>query len=96
MVRAAAVGEYVCVARRSGAAWWLGAINGCEEREIAFDADFLGEGVYRAEIYTDDPDAADDPNRLLKRTETLRRGDRIVLRMAAGGGAAIRFVPQEN
>ena len=96
VVPAAAVGEYVCVARRSGAAWWLGAINGCEEREIAFDADFLGEGVYRAEIYTDDPDAADDPNRLLKRTETLRRGDRIVLRMAAGGGAAIRFVPQEN
>lgn len=92
-VPAASVMEYVCVARRKGGDWWVGAINNSTPREVTLTADFLGEGDYTAEIYTDAPDVAADPNRLEKRTVSLRRGDTLSLRLADSGGAAIHIYP---
>ena len=93
VVPAASVMEYVCVARRKGADWWVGAINNSTPREVTLTADFLGDGAYTAEVYTDTAETADDPNRLEKRTVSLRKGDKLTLPMAGSGGAAIHIYP---
>ena len=93
VVPAASVMEYVCVARRKGADWWVGAINNSTPREVTLTADFLGDGTYTAEVYTDTAETADDPNRLEKRTVSLRKGDKLTLPMAGSGGAAIHIYP---
>lgn len=93
-VPAARLNRYVAVARRSGDTWYLGAITNGEARELDLSLDFLGDGCYRAEMWLDDPDPTADPNRLVQRTATVGRGDRLVLPLAADGGAAVRFVPE--
>ena len=85
--------EYACVARRKGTDWWIGAINNSMPRKVEFRADFLSDGTYTAEIYTDTDETATDPNRLEKRTVTLRKGDMLTLPMAGSGGAAIHIYP---
>ena len=93
VVPAASVMEYACVARRKGADWWVGAINNSTPREVVLTADFLGDGEYTAEIYADTDETAADPNRLEKQTVSLRKGDKLPLRMADSGGAAIHIYP---
>jgi alpha-glucosidase len=49
-------GKYITVARRKGNDWFIGCINGQEEREFNIHLDFLQKGVpYDAVIYYDDP-----------------------------------------
>ena len=93
-VAAARLNRYVAVARRSGEEWYLGAITNREARELEIDLGFLGEGRYRAEMWLDESDPEADPNRLVRRVSTVGRGDRLVLPLAADGGAAVRFVPE--
>lgn len=93
-VPCARLNRYVVVARRSGKTWWLGAITNRESRTLEVPLDFLGEGCYRVEMWLDDPDPAADPNRLVKRSMSVGRGDRITLPLAADGGAAVRIVPE--
>ena len=52
------VGEFIVVARRHGAEWWVGAMGGREPRELEVPLGFLGPGRFRAEIYRDDLSAA--------------------------------------
>jgi alpha-glucosidase len=50
-------GKYITVARRKGSSWFIGCLNGKEEREFRIDLSFLPEGKrYQAVIYYDDPD----------------------------------------
>lgn len=93
-VAAARLNRYVAVARRSGEEWYLGAITNREARELEIDLGFLGEGRYRAEMWLDESDPEADQNRLVRRVSTVGRGDRLVLPLAADGGAAVRFVPE--
>ena len=88
----AELNRYVTVARRSGADWWVGTLNNGMARTLQLPLDFLGEGVYRAEIYTDAADAATDPNRLDKTVRQVTKNDRIELPLAADGGSVVRFV----
>lgn len=96
-----AVGKYIVVARQekahrqySGNDWYLGAVTNEEERTITVDLSFLTEGQkYEAHIYQDgkavdwqtNPYAMD----IFKRTVT--KADSVTIRLAAAGGAAIRF-----
>jgi alpha-glucosidase len=50
-----AIGQYAVIARRSGQAWFLGAMNNSQARTLPVSLDFLAEGQkYRARIYCDD------------------------------------------
>lgn len=93
VVPAASVMEYVCVARRKGDDWWIGAINNSQARTIGFPADFLDDREYTAEIYTDASDTDTHPNHLQKKQVILRKGDPIQLQLANDGGAAIHLYP---
>lgn len=83
--------KYVTVARRNGTDWWVGALNDGTARTLNLKLDFLGEGEYRAEIYTDAPDAERNPNHLSKEIRTVTRKDKIELPLAVDGGAVLRI-----
>lgn len=87
----AELNKYVTVARRSGADWWVGTLNNGTARTLNLKLDFLGDGQYRAEIYTDAADADKNPNHLNKEVRTVTRKDRVELPLAADGGSVIRF-----
>ena len=90
----AVVGEYVTVARRKGADWYVGSLNNSKSRTIKVSLNFLPPGNYTAELYTDAADAAKNPNHLTKQTQTVSSKDILTLKLAAGGGQVMRLVKQ--
>jgi alpha-glucosidase len=85
------VGEFVTIARRSGKDWFLGSITDWTAREIEVPLEFLGKGDYLAEIYADAGDAGVNPKHTAIEEKKVNAGMRLTLKLAAGGGAAIRF-----
>jgi alpha-glucosidase len=94
-----AVGEYVAIARkqRGGKDWYLGAVTDGNARTLEAPLSFLDKGrTYIAQIYRDGPNAdwqADQKDIVIEERK-VTRGDTLQLRMAPGGGQAIRFVAQ--
>jgi alpha-glucosidase len=86
-------GEFVTIARRHGAEWYLGALTNWTPRDLTIPLRFLGQGMYKAELYEDAPDAANNPKHVSTRQQKVRSSDSLVLHLASGGGCAIRFVP---
>lgn len=82
----AVVNEYVAVARKNQTDWFVGAINDSTARTVSISLDFLDDGEYIAEIYTDSNDAAQNPNLLEKNTKTVNRNQTIEIKMASDGG----------
>lgn len=85
----AQVDKYVAVARKKGDNWYIGAITNHQARGVNVPLGFLGDGTYTAEIYTDAPDVAANPNNLVKQTRTVTKNDVLNLQLASGGGTAI-------
>ncbi len=84
--------EYVTIARRRGANWFLGSITDWQARELEVPLNFLGSGTYTAEIYADAPDAATEPKHATREEQRVDAKMVLKLKLAPGGGAAIRFV----
>ncbi|MCD2518174.1 glycoside hydrolase family 97 protein [Massilia sp. G4R7] len=95
------VGKFVTIARkdRHGDGWYVGAVTDGEGRTLPLALDFLDKGKrYTAEIYRDGDNADYRSARrfdLVTETKTVTAGDTLQLRLAPGGGQAIRLVPQK-
>lgn len=92
------IGDYVVVARKQkGAdAWFVGAITDEEARTFDVPLDFLAPGHrYVAEIYADGPGAnwRDNPLPVAISRQNVTSASRLTLRLAPGGGQAIRIRP---
>ncbi|MBC7920166.1 MAG: glycoside hydrolase family 97 protein [Ferruginibacter sp.] len=87
----ARVGEWITIARRKGADWFVGTITNWTAREVPIRLDFLPDGAYSAELYADAPDADQHPNHLTQQTRTVRRADTLTVQLAAGGGQVMRL-----
>jgi len=87
-------GEYVTIARSHGKEWYLGSITNWTPRELHVPLNFLGAGRYTAEIYQDASDAGTNPKNVAIKKQTVRSGETLTLHLSAGGGCAIRFVPE--
>jgi alpha-glucosidase len=88
-------GRYITVARRHGEEWDLGSITDWTPRTLRVPLNFLAEGKsYTAEIYEDAADAATEPTHVAIRRQSVSSNDVLTLRLAPGGGCAIRFVPR--
>lgn len=84
-------GEQVVIARRKGAEWYLGAINGREEAiQVSVPLAMLGSGAYRAVLIGD---GADPRSFGVKEFDASGDGT-LKLAMQARGGAVIHFVPR--
>jgi alpha-glucosidase len=95
-----AVGEYASIARkdRKSDDWYVGAVTDGAARTLSLSLAFLDPGKqYVAEIYRDG-DAADYRNEhrfdLVTETKTVSAKDTLQLKLAPGGGQAIRFTPR--
>ena len=92
------VGDLAVFARKARGSdqWFVGAVGDEQERRFDVALDFLQVGRrYRAEIYRDgdDADYRSNPRSIVIEEKTVTAKDRLTIRLAAGGGAAIRFVP---
>jgi alpha-glucosidase len=95
------VGQFATIARkdRAGDDWYVGAVTDGEARTLALPLDFLDKGKrYTAEIYRDGDQADYRSERrfdLVTETKLVTAADTLQLRLAPGGGQAIRLTPQQ-
>ncbi|MEY4473110.1 MAG: hypothetical protein RL671_1414 [Pseudomonadota bacterium] len=93
------IGDYVTIARkeRGGEGWYVGAVGDENAHTVSFKLDFLTAGKrYKAEIYRDGDDAdyrTDKRHSIAIESKVLTSADSLTLRIAPGGGFAIRLVP---
>lgn len=93
------IGDYVTIARkeRGGEGWYVGAVGDENDHTVSFKLDFLTAGKrYKAEIYRDGDDAdyrTDKRHSIAIESKVLTSADSLTLRIAPGGGFAIRLVP---
>jgi alpha-glucosidase len=93
------IGDYVTIARkhRGGEDWYVGAVGDEQARDVAFKLDFLTPGKrYKAEIYRDGDDAdyrTEKRHSIAIESKVVTSADAMNLRIAPGGGFAIRLVP---
>jgi len=95
-VLSGAIGDEVVVARkdRNSADWYVGGVTDEQARDTVVRLDFLPDGKrYTATIYRDGPTAemGAKGKDMVVETRQVRRGDTINVRMATGGGFAIRL-----
>ena len=93
-----AVGDYATIARKARGSheWFLGAVGDETARTTTVVLDFLDpDRTYTAQIYRDGPGAdyrTPARHAITIERKSVRRGDRLTLALAPGGGQAIRFV----
>ena len=94
----AEIRDYTAVARQHGEEWFLGVMTDELGRVLDVPLDFLGDGEYVAEIYTDGVEAAYDTNlSAVAREEGIVTGDTTLQASVVGsGGTAVRFRPAEG
>jgi alpha-glucosidase len=85
------VGEFVSIARRKGTTWYAGAMTNWDEREITIDLSFLGEGSYKAVLFSDGLNANRNATDYVHKEVTLTSKDKLTVKLASGGGWAARF-----
>ncbi len=90
-VLSAEVSGYICIARRKGSDWYIGSITNHEERNLPIFFDFLPAGNYSADMYTDAPDANNNPNKLVKQTRTITSKDSLTVQLKKGGGTVLHL-----
>jgi alpha-glucosidase len=90
------VGDYATIVRkdRNSDDWYLGSVTDENARTLDVKLDFLDANrTYRAQIYRDGANAdwRTHPFAIAIERRGVRRGDTLQLKLAPGGGQAIRF-----
>lgn len=96
----ARIGDYVAIARkdRNSDDWYIGCITDEYSRMLSINLDFLErDRSYKAEIYKDGANAnwETNPNDFSYTERTVNLHDTLEIKMAVGGGQAIRLTPIE-
>lgn len=85
----AAVGDYVIMARRNGKRWWMGGMNDWTPRKKAVSLDFLeADKEYTMTVWEDGVNVHRDAEDYKMSTRKVRKGDKIEINFAPGGGFA--------
>lgn len=92
------IGDYITVIRKDKYSdnWFLGSITDENKRELTIELSFLEpDKQYLAEIYADglDADWKTNPQAIEILTKIVSSKNAMVLKLAPGGGQAIRFTP---
>jgi len=93
-VPSAEIAKHIVIARRSGNAWWLAAMNGDSALKLNVPLAFLGPGNWKLRAFADAPDAADAPSHIVEQSRTVTASDTIELDLAPAGGYAARLVQE--
>jgi alpha-glucosidase len=85
--------ETITLARRSGKDWYVGSITNWNERDVSVSFNFLGDGDYTAEMYSDAQDAAAEPTHTSFSKLGVTKDSVLEVHLAPGGGNAIWIHP---
>ena len=77
--------SHIVLARRSGKNWFLGAMTNEQGRVIDIPLSFLPSGTFQATVWQDGA----EPNDVEKVVKQVTRRDRLRIKLARGGGAAV-------
>jgi alpha-glucosidase len=93
------IGQYLVVARQDkhSKRWFVGATSNEQARTVRLPLSFLdADKTYDAVLYLDAPDAhwQNNPMAYQIQRRTVSSKDVLALSLAAGGGAALEFVPR--
>ena len=80
------------MARRHGDEWFIGTITNAG-RKAKVGLDFLPEGKFVAEIYTDGDKSIPTRTKVLVSSYLVSSADTLHLNLRDSGGAAIRLIP---
>ena len=80
------VGEYAALARRKGDTWYVGAMSNWDQRDLTLDFSFLGEGMYRATVFSDGINADRDGTDYRKEMIAVSQAKPLRIHLAPGGG----------
>ena len=89
-------GEWLAIARRKGTDWYIGAITDHNTRTITKTFDFLPEGNYTADIYSDAPASDTNINHLIKQVKNINRNTTMTMLLASGGGQVMHLYKEKN
>jgi alpha-glucosidase len=78
-------GEYIVVARKSADTWYLGGMS-LNQRQYSIMPDFLDTGDYQAVIWSDAPDAVNNPRKLVRKETIVNSQTPIIIAIAPNGG----------
>jgi len=89
----ARIADYVLVARRNGADWYVGAMTDWTPRELEIDFSFLPEGEFQLKAYQDgvNADRHGSDYKLVK--SQVNKTTKLKIQLAPGGGWAARIHP---
>jgi alpha-glucosidase len=79
-------GEYIVLARRKGADWYIAGITNWTPREIDVPLDALGQGDFAGDLYTDGSLDESKPNPINKQHLRVNSAKPLQISMASGGG----------
>ncbi len=88
IVLEAAVSDYIVVARRKSADWYLGAMTDWNPREFQIDFSFLPEGKFEMEIMRDGVNADRFAEDYQKELLNVDKNTKLTINLASGGGLA--------
>jgi alpha-glucosidase len=91
-VLSASVGEHILVARRSGNAWYVGAMTNWSPRDLDVALSFLGDGTWEADIFKDGPNADRAAVDYAREKRAVGPADHLSIHLAPGGGWAAKIV----
>jgi alpha-glucosidase len=87
----AKLAEYILVARKSGAEWYVGGMTNWTGRELEVDLSFLPAGTFWLEAYQDGINADRMASDYKKTRTRITRDTSLKITMAPGGGWAARI-----
>jgi alpha-glucosidase len=89
-------GEWLALARRKGNDWWIGSITNHVSRTISKPLDFLPDGNYTAEVYSDAPASDPNLNHLIKEVKHITKNTVMNMLLASGGGQVMHIYPEKK
>lgn len=89
----ASIGDYLVMARKNGNNWYLGAMTNEQPRQFEVTLDFLEQGNYRVQILRDGINADRFAEDYMIETRTMKKGDKLALDLAGGGGYSAIITP---
>lgn len=85
------VGEYVAMARRKGAKWYVGAITDWTPRDLTLDLSPLKVAGKTATVFKDGVNAEKFAQDYVKTTLTIPADGKVIVHLAPGGGVALEI-----
>ncbi|MDT3403713.1 glycoside hydrolase family 97 protein [Mucilaginibacter terrae] len=75
------MGDVVAFARRKGTSWWIGVMNGADEREVKIPLNFLSAPTKATLVYDGETNTSVD-----KREQTVSPKDVLTIKLRSSGG----------